>query len=454
MQDPDSSDSGYIIDSFEGINRSFTDVETLHESEANVVFKAKRYGRWWLLKTLRPELANQENFRQRLRKEFELMVLLQHPSIVSAVGLENVEGIGESIVMEYVDGEELSTTLAKGDCSLPQRRRMAVELIEALEYIHAKGIVHRDLKPSNIMVTHNGGHVKLVDFGLADSDSHAVLKQPAGTPKYMSEEQKKVAKADVRNDLYSLGIILGQMNLGGTFRDVVKRCLLPAAQRYQNVADLKSDIHRLQKRRQWMMGASIALPVLLLMGAVGWLAWQWNAQRQTIHQQQTALDAQSKEIALQAKEIASQSEEIDVQRSKMTTLEQEAMTAQEEQAAQRKVFNDLTDSVAILTTDNVQLKEKEKAAKERESLVEEAKQKGYAIVEEAVWEYGLKNHGDKWPNDAIGHLLNCRIVNNAKNQYRESLTGRFDDREIDEIMASLEKYQWDLAPRTWKSLKK
>ena len=173
---------GYIIDSFEGINRSFTDVETLHESEANVVFKAKRYGRWWLLKTLRPELANQENFRQRLRKEFELMVLLQHPSIVSAVGLENVEGIGESIVMEYIDGEELSTTLAKGDCSLPQRRRMAVELIEALEYIHAKGIASFIIVLSLVFVGHHHGvssriveHHDVVELHVAQAFHPAVV---------------------------------------------------------------------------------------------------------------------------------------------------------------------------------------------------------------------------------------------------------------------------------------
>ena len=66
----ESSDSGYIVDSFEGISRTFTDVETIHESEINMVVKAKRYGRWWLLKSLRPEVAQQENFRQHLRKEF------------------------------------------------------------------------------------------------------------------------------------------------------------------------------------------------------------------------------------------------------------------------------------------------------------------------------------------------------------------------------------------------
>ena len=56
-------------------------------------------------------------------------------------------------------------------------------------YIHAKQIVHRDLKPSNIMITHNGNHVKLIDFGLSDNDDFALLKQPAGTPGYISPEQ-------------------------------------------------------------------------------------------------------------------------------------------------------------------------------------------------------------------------------------------------------------------------
>ncbi|MBR7023182.1 MAG: protein kinase [Bacteroidales bacterium] len=460
MQDHDSSDSGYIVDSFEGINRSFTEMEILHKSGTNIVAKAKRYGRWWLLKALRSELANQEIFRQRLRKEFELMTQLQHPAIVTVVGLEVVEGLGETIVMEYVEGQDLTTILATGDTLPHQRRRMVEELLDAVEYIHAKGIVHRDLKPSNIMVTHNGGHIKLVDFGLADSDSYAILKQPAGTPKYMSQEQKTLPKADVRNDIYSLGLILGQMNLGGVYKKVVKRCLLPAEQRYQNMVELKNDIHQQQKRRRWMVGVVITLPVLLLMASVGWLAWKLNTQNQIVQKQQMVLDSQDKEIKSQNKEIKSQNkkidlqnDEIDAQHQKMAKLEQEALASQGEQEKQREAFGILTDSIAVLNADNIHLKENEKVSRERKKLIVEAIQKGFVIVDEAMLQFGNRLFNDSLPDESIGIVLYSPILVKAKRQYFETLIGRFDAQEITEIMAALEQHQKDLAPRKWKSLK-
>ena len=436
----ESTDSGYIVDSFEGISRTFTDVETIHESEVNIVAKAKRYGRWWLLKSLRPELAQQENFRQRLRKEFELMAQLQHTSIVTVVGLETVEGLGECIVMEYVEGHDLMFILSKGDSPIHQRQRMAEELMEAVEHIHAKGIVHRDLKPSNIMVTDNGGHIKLVDFGLADSESYAMLKQPAGTPKYMSPEQKKNSKADVRNDIFSLGIILGQMNLGNIYRKVVKKCLLPAGRRYSNVAELRNDILRYRRRRKRIQNLCMAAPIMLLMVGIGWLTWQWHVQRQTMQKQQAILE--------------SQIEEIDSQRSKIVQLEQVAMVAQNEQALQRNTVSKLTDSIAVLTFDNIRLQEKEKAEAQRKKLLEEAKEKGYAVVDEAMWQYGMLSKANAILDDNIGTVQNNSILEKAKNKYRQTLIGKFNEQEIVEIMMALDQHQKDLAHTKWKSLKR
>ena len=200
QQDYDSSASGYLTDSFEGISQTFTDVEILGTSGVNVVAKAKRYGRWWLLKGLNKQVASETGYQQRLRKELELLMQLQHPYVVAAAGLESVEGIGHCIVMEYVEGPTLKEWLRNGH-TRKERRRIARQIAEALEYIHSKGIVHRDLKPENIIITSTGDHVKLIDFGLADTDSHAILKQPAGTLKYMSPEQMQTAVADVRNDL-------------------------------------------------------------------------------------------------------------------------------------------------------------------------------------------------------------------------------------------------------------
>jgi Kae1-associated kinase Bud32 len=196
----DSSASGYILDSFEGISQTFTDVEILSTSEVNVVAKAKRYGRWWLLKGLRKEVAAEAGYQQRLRKELEILMLLQHPNVVAAYGIEVVEGLGRCIVMEYVDGVTLKEWLAEKP-SRRMRLRVMQEMADAVAYIHTKGIVHRDLKPTNIIIMGNGRHVKLIDFGLADTDSHAILKQPAGTPDYMSLEQRLTAVGITGTDM-------------------------------------------------------------------------------------------------------------------------------------------------------------------------------------------------------------------------------------------------------------
>ena len=433
----DSSNSGYMEDSFEGISRVFSDMEIIHESETNVVARAKRYGRWWLLKALRPELALQEAFRQRLRKEFELTAQFQHPSIVTTVGLEAVEGLGECIVMEYVEGRDLATVLARGDTSSYNKRRMAAELLEAVEYIHAKGIVHRDLKPQNIMVTDNGGHVKLVDFGLADSDSHAVLKQPAGTPRYMSPEQKAVPRADVRNDIYSLGVILGQMNLGGVYPKVVKRCLRPADQRYQNVSELIADISRRKKKRRQVTAACLLVPVVVLMAI---MCWQWNTQRQTVLRQQAMMQKQA--------------EEMDAQRRKMTSLEEAARKAQAGQAAGLETLGRLKDSLDILASDNKLLREKEKTEGERKRRIDEAKQRGCDIVDDAMWKFGLHEGSAAFPERFIGVVQNCADIERAKGKFRQTLANTFTEQETVEIMVALDQHQKDLSNKKWKELKR
>ena len=259
--DNDNNASGYITDSFEGIDRVFTDVEILSTSEVNIVAKAKRYGRWWLLKGLQKEKAQETAYQQRLRKELELMMPLQHQNIVSAVGLERVEGLGECIVMEYVDGMTLKEWIATSP-ELSRKRRIAKELIDAVGFLHSKGIVHRDLKPENILITRNGEHLKLIDFGLADSDSYDILKQPAGTSGYMSPEQKITAVADVRNDIYSLGVILGEMKIG--YASIINRCKLPIDKRYQSIAELENDFSNkaTQKRRYLLFVAVVVFVVI------------------------------------------------------------------------------------------------------------------------------------------------------------------------------------------------
>ena len=289
LDDYDSSASGYIADSFEGISREFTDVEVLSTSEVNVVAKGKRYGRWWLLKGLNRLVANEVAYQQRLRKELEVLMQLQHPGVVTAVGIEEVKSLGLCIVMEYVDGLTLKEWL-QGKHSRKECRRVAMELSETVGYVHSKGIVHRDLKPENIMVTRNGGNVKLIDFGLADSDSHAVLKQPAGTPKYMSPEQQQTAVPDVRNDIYSLGVIFSQMNLGYSFRPIVRKCKKPIDQRYQHIDSMMEAMRK--GRPMWKQLLAGTIVILVLAFGV-YLKTQMSSARLHVPQTEQPSDRQS-----------------------------------------------------------------------------------------------------------------------------------------------------------------
>ena len=266
-QDYDSSVSGYLTDGFEGISSIFTEVEILHRHEHYTLARAKRYGRWWMLKAIKEEEeAGQTIYQQMLRKELDLLMRMQSPYIVQASGMEQVEGLGMCIVMEYVDGIQLDEWLKKSQ-DIKSRLRIAEELLEAIAYIHSTGTVHRDLKPENIMVTRNGEHIKLIDFGLADNAHMAILKQPAGTPKYMAPEQTICTTPDNRNDIYSLGIILQLLLPERKFKPVIGKCFLPIERRYKSASILLQALqHQTKQRQRIAIGTLVLLIVLLTLG--------------------------------------------------------------------------------------------------------------------------------------------------------------------------------------------
>lgn len=266
--------SGYIKSiSADEISTAFTDVSVIYTSEYNFLARAQRYGRWFMLKGMNEKGSDNTLVRQMLRKEFEILIQLQHPNVVQTMGLEHVEGLGTCIVMEYVDGQPMNECVLEPSEAI----RILGEILQAVEYIHSLGIAHRDLKPHNIMLTRTGKHVKLIDFGLADTDAFAMLKQQAGTAIYMAPEQRVAAQPDSRNDIYSIGVMMSEMPLPQSFQKVWSRCLLPVESRYQKIADIRQDIEKLLSRKARMIRRVTVGALIGLAGIVALLVWRVEA---------------------------------------------------------------------------------------------------------------------------------------------------------------------------------
>lgn len=262
------------MDSYSGIiieesrrSEQFSDFTPIPCKGFNLLCKAKRYGRWWVLKGLKEQYRQDENYKNLLHKEFDILISLQHPYIVSAYSMEEIPEMGTCIVMEWIDG----ITLEHWSGRKPEGEGIFLQLLDAVHYIHAKQIVHRDLKPSNIIITHNGNHVKLIDFGLSDTDDFAILKQPAGTPGYISPEQIISRQADIRNDIFSIGCILEKILPGKAYTAIIKRCKAPIAQRYANVDELKADFVARRNSHPGIKQTIIAaLACIILLGFISY----------------------------------------------------------------------------------------------------------------------------------------------------------------------------------------
>ena len=347
-QDYDSSISGYLTDGFEGISSIFTEVEILHRHEHYTLARAKRYGRWWMLKAIKEEEAGQTIYQQMLRKELDLLMRMQSPYIVQASGMEQVEGLGMCIVMEYVDGIQLDEWLRKSQ-DIKSRLRIAEELLEAIVYVHSTGTVHRDLKPENIMVTRNGEHIKLIDFGLADNDHMAILKQPAGTPKYMAPEQTICTTPDNRNDIYSLGIILQLLLPERKFKSVIGKCFLPIEKRYKSASILLQALQRQTKQRQRIAIGTLVLLIVFLTVGVGiqtMRLYQLESKRNRIN---VAIEEGIKKIDF----AFAESQKI-IEKKMDTCTSISSITEDKLQPFFRgsKIANDYIDSISILLSDN------------------------------------------------------------------------------------------------------
>ncbi len=264
--DPASS-SGEVTSSFENISDVFTAYAEIPSDGFNRLYKAKRYGKWFVLKGLKPEFQRKAVYNELLTKEFELGVQMDHPNIAHTFSFETDPVAGPCIVMEYVDGCTLKEFLAQKP-SAAVRRKVAKEVLSAMSYFHGKQIIHRDLKPDNILITHNGHNVKIIDFGLADTDYHGVFKQPAGSDKYAAPEQKSGGVAlDCRADIYAFGVVLRRI-FPCSYRGVARKCTQPDREKRFGNAE---EILQRMERRQRLFPMLVILTAVAVIGIAAWV---------------------------------------------------------------------------------------------------------------------------------------------------------------------------------------
>jgi serine/threonine protein kinase len=183
------------------------------------IFRAtdQRTGRQVAIKVPHPEVESDPALFDRFRREEDIGRRLDHPGVMKVLPEEGRNQV--YMVMEWVDGKLLRQLLQQEKrLPLDQAIRIILQICDVLEYVHKHDVVHRDLKPENVMIN-DQGRIKLIDFGIAASAgarrlTFANFSKTMGTPDYISPEQVKGKRGDVRSDIYALGVMLYEMSTG------------------------------------------------------------------------------------------------------------------------------------------------------------------------------------------------------------------------------------------------
>lgn len=232
----------------------WTEIEHLPEwdEEFYYVYTAKKFGKWVMLKTLRPEYQNDPEKMAMIEKEFDVRYNLAHPNIVMINDFEDVPTIGRCIITDDVYGLSLRKLIDSGKVTEHHISQITHQLVDALQYIQANHIVHHRIRPETIIFTENIENLKLIDVGF--------------------EQKANLSPKDVSLDIYDYGMVLRQaLDCAGDtnqrLRHVAAKCTNPdPRKRYRSVEELRMAIDGRSNSRVFLaiVGAFVAIMIVIL----------------------------------------------------------------------------------------------------------------------------------------------------------------------------------------------
>ena len=229
-------------------SKDYTDLRLLHTSRYgnSRVYTAHFNGKKVVVKALKEECANDAACKASLREEFETTSMLDNKYVRKALDFVQIEGLGDCIIFEYVDGKSLAEHVRVGTLSEKQVKNILVEVCDALNYLHRNGVVHCNLNPENILVTASDCRAKLIDIGVPETNQDADRELLIKEMEFVAPEIIKGEDIDSRSDIYSLGKIMefiGERNISKQFGPVATHCTqFSREQRFDSISDVRSAI--------------------------------------------------------------------------------------------------------------------------------------------------------------------------------------------------------------------
>ena len=250
-------------------SNDYTNLRLLHTSRYgnSRVFTATNNGKKVIVKTLKQELADDAACRASLRQEYETTSMLDNKYIRKALDFVKIEGLGDCIIFEFIEGKSLAEHVRVGTLSEKQVKSVLIEVCDALYYLQRNGIVHCNLNPDNIMVTAPDCRVKLIDLGIPETKQDADRELLIKEMEFVAPEIIKGEDIDNRADIYSIGKIMefiGERNISKQFGAVATHCTqFSKEQRFDNISDVRSAI---TKGHSFVKLIILAVVLLVLAG--------------------------------------------------------------------------------------------------------------------------------------------------------------------------------------------